>query len=327
MSEISYVVVCYNSVKHIEKCIDSIIKQTHTNSEIIIIDNHSSDNTVVIAKELASRNKNINLILNSENLGYGEAINETISICKGQFIAILNADTLLDSHWADRLLNVLKSNEKIMSVSGIVLFPNGEIQSNGGMMDKYGAVVQKNSKIFYSSMVKDESIFYNDGSAFMIRKICFQELQFDPKLFLYYEDVDLSWKIRMMGYEIGHDPNAISYHDVGHSHAEMTLSKFYYISRNRIYMCQKNYSIPKIIRRVPLILLLVFVNAIVYDLYKPQKGYLFKFLKTIIWNVGNFRSTIKEQRKLRSISKISDNELDKFLINYSIEMTFRKYHD
>ena len=58
---------------------------------------------------------------------------------------------------------------------------------------------------------------------------------FDQKLFLYGEDVDMAWKIIMLGYKIGYADSAISYHDEGHSSSAMTPFKFYYITRNRLF--------------------------------------------------------------------------------------------
>lgn len=321
--EVSFLIVCFNSEKFISKCIDSILNQSFQDHEIIIVDNNSSDSTVTIANNYCSKNKSIKLISNRTNLGYGNAVTAAEKESCGEFIAILNADVFLDSEWTGNLLKTFKSDENIMSASGRVFFPNGELQSSGGMMDKYGAVIQRESKIFYSRNIKrDSSFFYNDGSSFMVRKQIFQQIQFDPKLFLYYEDVDLSWKIRMLGYKIEFVPDAISYHTLGHSYPAMTLSKFYYIIRNRIYVCQKNYSLKNIISRVPVMLFLTFGNAIFYDFSKRPKGYTKLFFKAIFWNLENLKIILKEHKRLRLMNKISDEELDNHLIHKSVEFSF-----
>lgn len=318
--EISYLVVSYNSEKHISECITSILNQSHNDYEIIVIDNNSRDNTVSIVTDFCTKNKKIKLITNKENVGYGSAISKTIEICESEFLAILNADVVLDKQWTTALLSALRSNEQIMSASGTVYFPNGELQSTGGMMDKYGAVVQRESKIFHSRKIQTRSFFYNDGSSFIVKRKIFQETYFDPKLFLYYEDVDLSWKIRMLNYKVEHIPTAISYHNAGHSSSDMTLFKFYHIARNRIYICQKNYSLKNIISRIPIMIFLIFLTSISYDVSKKPHGYTKIFFKAISWNLSNLRFMIKERKKLRSVNKISDNELDHYLIQGSIDL-------
>lgn len=323
--EVSYLIVCFDSENYIIKCINSILNQSHKNYEIIIIDNNSQDNTISIIKDLSMKNEKIKIITNPKNIGYGNAIANALKDSNGEFLAILNADVILDEQWTSNLLKIFRSDENIMLASGKILFPNDELQSTGGMMDKYGAVLQRESKIFYTRKVKDTSyFFYTDGSSFMVRRNIFDEISFDPNLFMYYEDVDLSWKIRMLGYKIGHAPEAVSYHDMGHSDSDMSVSKFYYIIRNRIYVCQKNYSLKNVICRIPGALCLIFLNAIFYDIKKTPKGYTGAFLKALAWNLSNLGYTLKEQKRLRTINKISDSELDNYIIPNSIELSIIK---
>lgn len=319
--EISYIVVSFNSEKHITNCLTSILNQSKTNYEIIVVDNNSQDNTASIIEDFSSKDKQIKLIKNNVNIGYGNAISKAAEHTEGEFLAILNADTVLDKLWAEKLLDAFSSDEKIMSASGTVYFLNNELQSTGGMMDKYGAVIQRENKMFYSRKISARTFFYNDGSSFMIRHNILQEITFDPMLFLYYEDVDLSWKIRMLNYKVEYIPTAISYHDMGHSYSDITLSKFYYISRNRIYVCQKNYSLKNIVCRIPIMIFLIFFSSIFYDISKKPMGYTKNFFKAILWNVTNFGFMIKERKKIRSINKISDGELDHYLIQKSIELS------
>ncbi|MHB8545732.1 MAG: glycosyltransferase family 2 protein [Nitrosotalea sp.] len=326
-SKITYIVVCFNSEKYITKCIDSILNQSHLNYDIIVIDNNSSDNTLSILQDLSIRNKKITVILNDENLGYANAITFAITKTNSEFLAILNADTYLHINWADVLLKKFHSDEQIMSLSGTILFPDGTIQSTGGIMDKYGAVIQRGSKICHDRKINDDTeFFYNDGSSFMVRSKIFQEVQFDPKLFLYYEDVDISWKIRMLSYKVEFVSEAISYHHLGHSFEDMSICKFYHIAKNRIYVCQKNYSLNNSLRRMPVIILLVFLDAVYYDAKKRLNGYTKNFFKAFFWNIVNIKSTLKEQRRLQRKKIISDKKLDNCILKNSIEMRFIRNH-
>lgn len=316
--EISYIIISYNSEKHIGKCINSILNQSHKDYEIIIRDNNSSDGTKQMIQNFCTQNRQIQLIT-GPNIGYAPAIMHAVKSSKGEFLAILNADAYLDSNWAQEMLSDFRKDEKIMSASGTILFPNGELQSSGGMMDKYGAIVQRGSKIFNARGIRENNFFYNDGSSFMLRRKVLDEVTFAHKLFLYYEDVDLSWQIRMSRHKIGYVKNAISYHDAGQSMSDMTLFKFYYITRNRLYVCLKNYSIKNILTRIPVIVSLLLINSIIYDVSKKEKGYVINFLKAMSWNISNSLYIIKERKKSRGINKISDKELDHYLVQNSIE--------
>lgn len=317
-STVSFLVVSFNSEKYIAKCIESILQQSET-SEIIVMDNNSTDKTVSILQDF-KKNPKVKLILNKTNLGYGNALTIAINEAKEDYLAILNADVVLDKDWTGNILRIFSTDDKIMLVHGKILLPDGEIQSTGGIMDKYGAVIQRDSNNFKKCDIPyNQSYFYSDGSSFMIKKITLDEVYFDPKIFLYYEDVDLSWKIRMLNYRIEYSEGAISHHDVGHSDSDMTLSKFYHITRNRIYVCLKNYSKKNILTRIPIMLILVFLNSLYHDMFKKPTGYTKTFFKALWWNLVNVGNTMQENRKLRSTNKISDNELDRYLLNKSIE--------
>ena len=318
--EISYIIVCYNSEKHIAKCLDSILDQSHQSFEIIVVDNNSTDTTKLIVEKFCKKNKQARLISNLHNVGYGNAITIGLQNSNGEFLAILNADAFLDKDWASNMLKIFKSNSEIMSASGTILFPNGELQTTGGMMDRYGAIVQRDSSIFNSRNIGTNVFFYNDGSCFMLRRRILEETSFDPNLFLYYEDVDLSWKIHMLGFKIGHVKEAISYHDSGQSLYDVNPSKFYYLAKNRLYVCTKNYSTQKTLSRVLVSIFLVFLNSVIYDITKSPKGYIKSFFRAISWNMKHLGLIMSEQKRLNATRKITQEELDRYLVPKSIEL-------
>ncbi|SHO42844.1 putative Glycosyl transferase family 2 [Nitrosotalea sinensis] len=320
--KVSYVVVSYNSEKYLEKCLDSILSQSHKFHEIIIVDNNSIDNTLSIAGRFCNIDEKIELISNNTNEGFATAIIQGVSKSSGEYVAILNADVYLDPQWCSFLLESFSKDDKIVSASGNVLLPDGSLQSAGGMMDKYGAVIQRGSSLYESlNLEKNFPIFYNDGSSFILRKKLFESIGLDTKLFLYYEDVDLSWKINMFGYKISHVSKAISYHDVGHSFYDINPRKFYFIIKNRLYLCQKNYSLSTQMRRLPVIFFLILIDAIIYDIFKPQKGFIIQFLRAIKWNISNLKYIVKEQKKLNAKRILTDDQIDANLIPKSIELS------
>lgn len=322
--EVSYIVVTYNSENHVAKCIESILHQSHRSFEIILVDNNSKDDTRSILQELHNKNNTIKIILNSENIGYGNAIMNGFKNSQGEFLAILNADSFLEKEWGANTLRLFRSDDDIMSASGVVFFPDGQVQTTGGMMDKYGAIAQRDGKIYNSRKIKGYKSFYNDGSCFMLRRKILEIIRFDPNLFLYYEDVDMSWRIRLLGYKIGFAKDAISYHDSGQSFLDINTTKFYFLARNRLYVCMKNYSRRKGRWRIPVLVTLLFLNAFVYELSKKQKGYLKGFFKAIFWNLFHLGLVSEEQKKLRSASVLDDEDLDSYLVQKSIELALLK---
>ena len=100
-SLISIIILNYNSGNWLTDCVDSLLKTNYKNYEIIVVDNLSVDNSHKICKE---KFEQVILIENSENLGYCEGNNVGINKAKGDFLVILNPDTLVEPNWLDELV-------------------------------------------------------------------------------------------------------------------------------------------------------------------------------------------------------------------------------
>jgi GT2 family glycosyltransferase len=111
----SVVVLCYNSLEEATRpCLESIIKNTPSDEyELIIIDNCSSDGTPEYLSEFAKGNRNIRLKLNGINKGYAGGNNDGIKLATGDFIVLLNNDTLVPPGWLERLLKPFLKDSKI----------------------------------------------------------------------------------------------------------------------------------------------------------------------------------------------------------------------
>jgi len=317
---VSIIVLTYNSADHILNCIRSILNQDYQNYEIIIVDNASNDETKKVLFELKIEHpKNIKIILNSKNLGYNLGNLTGIENSKGDFIAIVNPDTILDKSWLSNIISMMKRNSKVVSVSGTLLNTNGTIQSSGGLMDIYGAVEQRKS--FYEN---DNEFFYNPGSSFIFKKNILSMIHFDPNLFTYYDDVDFSWQTRLLGYKIAYCKEAKATHQEGHSQSGLPPSKFYYIAKNRIYVCSKNYSLNRILRRVFKIIFLVGLDSIYYSYKFKSLRYFWNGMKAILWNFSIIRNLNKERNKIQKNRIVSDDHIEKLMLKKSIEFNILK---
>ena len=99
---VSIIVLNYNAGELLLNCIDSVKKSTHTNLEIIVVDNISSDDSQTKCKK---KFPDIKLIQNNENLGYCGGNNVGIREAKGKFIVILNPDTIVEPNSISELIS------------------------------------------------------------------------------------------------------------------------------------------------------------------------------------------------------------------------------
>ena len=108
MNNISVVIVTFNNEKTIKTCLDSVTKYS-PDSEIILVDNGSGDDTLKILRQFDERAK---IIKAEENLGFSKAVNQGIKSAKGNFILLLNPDTLIDIEAVGTMADFLEKTLK-----------------------------------------------------------------------------------------------------------------------------------------------------------------------------------------------------------------------
>jgi GT2 family glycosyltransferase len=149
---------------------------------------------------------------------------------------------------------------------------------------------------------------------------------FDAALFMYQDEVDLCWRIRLAGYKISYAAEAICYHfgsptDILEYNLRMPVWKFYYIhGKNRIRVLIKNYSYSNLIKRLPGTLTLIYTRGLMLTVINKNPKYLLAVLKGSIWNVLNIRDTINQRRIVQHFRKINDNQIQQFMLTYSLEL-------
>ena len=110
---VSIIVATYNGEKFIAAQLDSLVQQTYTNTEIIILDDGSTDNTRQILQEYASRFKNIQLIFNETNLGYIKNFEKGCALAKAEYISFCDQDDVWDPNKTTELMQALGNASRV----------------------------------------------------------------------------------------------------------------------------------------------------------------------------------------------------------------------
>jgi GT2 family glycosyltransferase len=252
-------IVNYNTKRNLKKCIESILQEPPKCSyQIIIVDNNSKDGSKKFLKQI--KQKKIKYILNEKNRGFGAACNQIAKIQNSSYILFLNPDVEVSKNSIDKLVNFLKNKEKIGTVTGKLLFPDGSLQLSCRKSPSIlRALFGRESflrKIFPDNMVSKEylmsEIDYNKeqfpdwvrGAVMLFKTGVFEKIGgFDENFFLYFEDTDICLRLRKKGYKIAYLPEAIFYHKLAAStrkeHLKTKLihniSMFHYIKKNMNY--------------------------------------------------------------------------------------------
>jgi len=240
-SLVSIVVLNYNAGKLLLNCIESIKKSSYENIEILVVDNISSDNSQIECKK---KFPDIKLIQNDENLGYCGGNNIGIKKAEGEFIIILNPDTIVETNWIDELLNAQKEfGDGLYQPKILSLNEENTIQSTGNMLHifGFGFARDKGNKVT-ERKEEIEKVGYASGTClFTTRRVLDKIGLLDEFLFLYHDDLDLGWRGAQIGINSFYVPKSKIYHVESYS-LKWSSKKFYWLERNRKYCLLTHYS-------------------------------------------------------------------------------------
>ena len=338
LPKVAIILVNYNGQKSLADCLGSLEKLDYPkeNYRIIFVDNGSSDGSLEYAQNNFS---DIEFIKNPKNLGFSEGNN--IGIDKAlllgyDYIYLINQDTMSEPDSLSKLLNVLQGDEKISAVQPrLMLWPEKDkVNSLGNSIHFLGFGFSIGGYQKFEGDLSPKEIAYPSGAAVLIKSEVLKKIGlFDNNLYLYHEDLDLGWRMRMSGYKILVAPEAVVYHKYEFSRS---ITKFYYMERNRFICLLENYKIGT--------LLLIFPAGLIMELglffYSIFSGFWLEKLKVYgyFFHIKNWKiilATRKKKAGLRQVrdkeivrlftGKIQFQEIDNSLLKYIVNPIFNLY--
>jgi len=238
---VSVIVLNYIAGELLLNCIESFKKSAYKNLEIIVVDNISTDKSQKICKE---KYPDIKLIQNDENFGYCEGNNIGIRKAKGDFIIILNPDTIVEPDCIRELIFAHERlGEGLYQPKILSLNEKQVLQSTGNMLHVFGFGFAKD-KGRKDEEVDEEikKIGYASGTClFTSRNVLDKVGLLDSFLFLYHDDLDLGWRASQIGINSYYVPKSKIYHVESYS-LKWSAKKFYWLERNRKYCLLTHYS-------------------------------------------------------------------------------------
>ena len=224
MNRLAIIVLNWNGSDDAIECVKSLAKQT-LKPTIIIVDNNSSDNSVSVFEKYISIHKReeITLIKNPRNLGFAGGINTGLVYARKQgfeYIGVLNPDAIADKKWCQALVDELSSQPKCGIATGILQRRNGKtLDTTGDFYTTWGLPGPRNrDEPVENAPSKPGEVFGATGGGAIYRAAIFDDIDmFDEDFFMYYEDVDLSFRAQLAGWKVRFTPKAIAYHKVGAS--------------------------------------------------------------------------------------------------------------
>lgn len=303
---ISIIILNYNAGKLLIDCVESVLGSQYNNIEVIVVDNASSDASHYTCKEKFSK---IRLIENKENLGYCEGNNIGIRDASGEFIVILNPDTIVESHWLSQLFNAyLENGEGLYQPKILSLYEKNILQSTGNMLHLFGFGFARDKGLpDVNQRKKVEQIGYASGTCMFTSSTVLKKVGLlDPFLFLYHDDLDLGWRAAQLGIKSFFVPSSIIYHAESYT-LHWSAKKFYWLERNRRYCLLTHYSKDTYRKLLPSLIL---VDILIWFFY-TYRGFMTSKIKAEIDILRNRETISKKYQELESKKVVSDAELVK----------------
>jgi N-acetylglucosaminyl-diphospho-decaprenol L-rhamnosyltransferase len=254
MPALTIIIVNWNSAELLSEALVSLNNALFEEKvEVIVVDNHSDDESLKFDK--SKLDLEIKVILSSENLGFGRACNLASKEAKGKYILLMNPDTSVKENTLRDIYNFAESHPEF-GIIGTRMEKDGVVQRSCARSPKFLNVFWSTSglaKIFpqyFPGIIMEDwdhseskEVEHVIGAFYLIKCDLFKRLNgFDERFFLYYEDLDLSRRARLMGEKIYYWTGLSVYHEGGGTSKSVKDKRLFYSLRSRTQFVKKHFS-------------------------------------------------------------------------------------
>lgn len=244
------VILNWNGRAHLETFLPSVVANTPSDVDIVVVDNGSNDDSCSFIEQ---NYNSITLMKFDENYGFTGGYNRALMQIEADCFVLLNSDVQTPSGWLKPLTDKLSSDENIFAVAPKLLSYNDKDKfeyagASGGFIDALGYPFCRGrilSTIECDIGQYDDScdVFWASGACMVVRARLFKELGgFDAKFFAHMEEIDLCWRAQKCGYRVAVEPQSAVYHLGGGTLPNNSERKIYLNFRNNLAMLYKNLS-------------------------------------------------------------------------------------
>jgi GT2 family glycosyltransferase len=302
---VSIIIVNYNGRHHLEKCLPSVVETHGVTFEVIVVDNGSTDDSVVWMRE---HWPTVRIIDAGGNLGFGRANLMGVHAAKSGYVAMLNSDTVVTPDWLLHLVFPLLREPQIgITCSQLRLLARPDVlNARGGGMSRLGYGFDIDFGLPYvepknAQDLEPVDVFFPSGAAMLMRAPDFLDAgAFDPSFFMYHEDVDLGWRYWLAGRRVVLCPGSIVFHAFGGTTKVEQKSNWrdWMGNRHNLRSLWKNYE---------------FRNALTATRQLVRiwlrTGQLDLAWHVLTWNLVHIRGTLRERKRLQQTRRLSDANL------------------
>jgi len=318
---VSLVVVVYESGPTLAECLAAVAAQTWRDYEVLLVDNASSDRT---AQTAAKADPAIRLIENTENLGFAAAVNQGARAARGRWLALLNPDAYADPDWLARLMAAAGANPDVHCFTSRQLMAEDptKLDGLGDVMALAGYPFRGGYTHADPGPLAPGWVFSACGGAMMIARDLFLRIGgFDERLFCYCEDVDLGYRLRLIGEPTLLVPDAVVRH-VGSASTGGRRSDFavFHGTRNRFWVFVKDTPAALFWLTLPLHIL----ATIVLFVRHATRGEVATPIKGLVSGIKNMRIALEARREAQATRTASSWDIARAMTWNPLDLLLRR---
>lgn len=313
------VVIAYNGKAFIDGCLRSLVEQDYPNLKVTVVDNASADGTAAHVRE---RFPSIDVVASPENLGFAAGNNLAFARSTADYFVLLNQDAVARRDWVRRLVEVAERDPRIAAVASRMLMTRSPtiLNSTGIVLNEGGwAWDRQIGERDDDPDPRPSEVFGACGGAMLLRRAALQEVgAFDPAYFMYFEDVDLCWRLRLSGKRICYAPLAVVEHDYHGDRGapDRAMRRRYMCERNRLQNLIKNCEWRTLRKVLPRVIAhdrgrLAWLRGAIRRGENPE---MLRRIEAVIrrawrWNLLHLPATLWRRRAVQKLRRVHDADL------------------
>jgi GT2 family glycosyltransferase len=258
---VSVIVLNWNGREYLAECFDSLLALDYPADrlELMLVDNGSKDDSVAFVRTAYPA---VKIVRNETNLGFAAGNNIGARAAQGEYVAFLNNDAVVYPDWLSKLVEGVRSAPDVVCVGSRIMNLNGDrVEFGGSRINFLGYGYQEGyDRAQVADFTQTRPVTFACGGAMLIQREVFLSTGgFDEDYFIYYEDVDLGWRMWVLGYQVLYVGSAVALHKHhGAKHQMPDASRRVLLERNAMLTLIKNYDDANLAKIWPAALLLAY---------------------------------------------------------------------
>jgi GT2 family glycosyltransferase len=247
---VTVIVLNFNGKRHLEVCLPSIEALDYPNPVVMVADNGSSDGSVAWVR---ARHPGARIVEMGANIGFAAAYNRAVQQADTDYVVLLNNDTKVSPSWVTELVSAAERTRSAAAASAILDWDGSRVDFVGGLPTFIGHSWQVDYGQPVGRGYPERPLLFGCGASVLIRRDAYLEARgFDEDFFAYFEDVDLGWRMNLLGHSTVFAPKAVTYHRLHGTFGSLAHAlRLRLYERNALAMIYKNYGDEALARVLP----------------------------------------------------------------------------